>query len=150
MVIYVDIVFLENLILDFIILLATSIISNNKIRLFRILLASIIGSIYTISSFILEINNFILKIIISFLIIFICFGFKSKKQFMKNLGVFYLTSITFGGSSFMFLFLVNPNKVSFNSGYFSGIYPIEMAIFRWNIWFFLNNKGSKIIKKEIF
>ena len=147
MVIYVDIVFLENLILDFIILLATSIISNNKIHLFRMILASLIGSIYTIISFILEINSLILKIIVSFLIIFICFGFRSKKKFLKNLGVFYLTSITFGGSSFMLLFLVNPNKVNFNFGYFSGIYPIEMAIFRWNIWFFLNNKSSKIAKK---
>ena len=140
MIIYVDVIFLENFILDFIILLATSIISNNKIKIFRLILASLIGSIYTIVSFIFRVNNFILKIIISFLIVFICFGFKNKKSFLKNLGVFYLTSITFGGSSFLFMFLVNPNKIHFNSGYFSGTYPIEMAIIRRNFWIYFDNK----------
>lgn len=109
MIVYVDISFFENLILDFIILLATAIISNNKICFKRLILSSIIGSIYTVGSFIIGINNILLKFVISLLIIWISFGFKSKKRFLKNLGVFYLTSLTFG-RKFIYVFIFSKSE----------------------------------------
>ena len=148
MIIYVDIIFLENLILDFIILLATSIISNIKINIKRLILGSIFGATYTVCTLILEINNFLIKFISSVVIILICFGFKNIKRFLKNLGVFYLTTITFGGSSFMFLFLIDPNKVNYSSGVFKGTYPLKMTLFRRNFWIFLSIGSSKNIEKE--
>lgn len=150
MIIYVDIIFLENLILDFIILLATFIISNNKIHLKRLILGSLFSSLSTVVLLIFSINSAFIKIINSVIVILICFGYKNKKTFLKNLGVFYLTTITFGGSSFMFMFLVNPNKINYSSGSFHGKYAIEMTLLRNNIWIFLNSNCSKIIKKEIF
>lgn len=150
MIIYVDIIFLENFILDFIILIATSIIVNNKLKIKRLLFGGAIGSIYTVFSLISGNTNIFLKVINSIFIVLISFGFKNKRNFVKNLGVFYLTTITFGGSSFMFLFLVNPKKVNYSSGFFRGIYPIEMTIFRSIFWIFLNNRCSKNFKKKIF
>ena len=149
MIIYVDVIFLENLILDFIILLATSIIVNNKLKIKRLILGSIVGGIYTIYTLISN-DNLFLKIISSLIIVFISFGYKNKKYFLKTLGVFYLTSITFGGGSFMFMFLVNPQKINYSSGIFKGIYPIEMTILRCNFRLFVNNRCSKITKKEVF
>lgn len=150
MVIYVDIIFLENLVLDFIILLATGIICNCKIKLWRLILASSIGSLCTIISFIIGVSEFVLKIFMSFIIILISFGFKSKKRFLKNLGVFYLTSISFGGSSFMFLFLVDPKEIIYKAGHFLGLYPVKMAIIRWNIWFFLNCICAEKFEKKVY
>ena len=90
MIIYVDVIFLENLILDFIILLATSIIVNNKLKIKRLILGSIVGGIYTIYTLISN-DNLFLKIISSLIIVFISFEYKNKKYFLKTLGVFYLT-----------------------------------------------------------
>lgn len=148
MIVYVDVIFFENLILDFIILLATGVICNRKIHIFRIILASFIGSTYTIGIFILGLDNIILKIIMSFLIIFISFGFNSKKGFLKNIGVFYLTSITFGGAAFMFMFSVNPKEIIFNSGAFIGLYPIKMALIGGIFGFFLIVIVGKSLKKK--
>ena len=83
MIVYVDVIFLENLILDFIILLATGIISNSKLKIFRLIVSSSLGSICTVISFIFNVNEFVLKILMSFLIIFICFGFKNKRLFQQ-------------------------------------------------------------------
>ncbi len=150
MVVYIDVVFLENLILDFIILLAVTIICNKKIHLFRMFLAGFLGGIYTIYSLVSKNNFWILKIIISILMILITFGFNNKKNFIKTLGVFYLTAITFGGSAFMFLFTLNPKEIIYNCGHFLGLYPVKMAIIRWNIWIFLNCYSWKKFKKEVF
>lgn len=150
MIVYVDVVFFENLILDLIILLATGIICNCKIKFTRLILASGIGSICSIISLILGINQFLLKLLMSFLIVFVSFGFKSKKGFLKNLGVFYLTTITFGGASFMFLFLVNPKEIIYSMGHFVGLYPVKMALIRRIIWIYTNCWSSKKFKKEIY
>lgn len=150
MVVYVDIVFLENVILDFIILLAVNIICNKEIRFIRILLASLLGGFYILFSLFFEKNIFILKIIVSILMILINFGFNNKKTFLKNLGVFYLTSITFGGSAFMFLSMTNSERLVYNKGHFTGLYPIKIAIIRGNIWLFINCSSDKKFKKKIF
>ena len=58
MTIYLDIVFLENFILNYIIILSTAIISKSNIRINRIIIASIIGGIYSILNYIVEYSFF--------------------------------------------------------------------------------------------
>ena len=52
MTVYIDIVLLENILLNYIILLSTAIISKAKINSTRILLASVVGGIYSILNYI--------------------------------------------------------------------------------------------------
>lgn len=103
MIIYIDILFFENLILDFIILLTTKIICGTKTKLWKLLLGSVIGSLYTVVTLILDINFLFLKLISSLIIVFVSFGLKNKLYYFKHLGVFYLTTITFGGASLLFV-----------------------------------------------
>ena len=66
MTIYLDIVFFENFILNYIIILSTAIISKSKIKLTSIMLSSTIGGIFSILNYLMNINsleNMILKII---------------------------------------------------------------------------------------
>ena len=56
MIVYIDIIIIENLVMNYIILYATGIISKNKIYYFRILIASLIGAIYSISQYISNLN----------------------------------------------------------------------------------------------
>ena len=148
MIIYVDVLFVENLILDFIIILATEIICNIKFRFWKTLLGSSVGSLLTIFSTLTNINRFIFKILISFVIVFIVFGFKTKKKFVKILSVFYLTTITFGGASFLLMFSVNPKEILYNAGHFLGIYPVKMAIGGGVLGFVLIVWVQKILRKK--
>ena len=74
MTIYIDVVLIENLIMNYIILLATGLILKIKIKHIRLIIGSLLGAIYTIIGYmgILEIySSFILKIILSIMIVYI-------------------------------------------------------------------------------
>ena len=51
MTIYIDVVFIENLIMNYIILFATSIIIKVKVKHIRLILASSLGAIYSIIAY---------------------------------------------------------------------------------------------------
>ena len=138
MVIYVDVLFFENFLLDFIIILATGIVCNNKLNIFRMTLSSLIGSFFTTLNVIMNLNQIFLKIFISIIVVLTAFGWGKIRKIIKCLGVFYLTTITFGGASFMFLFLIKPEKIVYQAGHFWGSYPVAMSILRRNSWIFIN------------
>ncbi|MBO5414178.1 MAG: sigma-E processing peptidase SpoIIGA [Bacilli bacterium] len=99
MTIYLDLVFFINLFFDFILLTATKHILKQRVKLYRLILGSLIGSLSIFFLFI-NINSielFIFKIIISILMILISFG---KKNFIKNYMYFYIISIFLGGSMY--------------------------------------------------
>ncbi len=114
MTIYIDIIFLENLFMNYIILFATGTIIKAPIKIIRTFISSVLGSIYAIISYmsILEIySNVILKIILSIGMVYIAFDSKSLKQIFKQLIIFYLTSFTFGGVAFAFLYFISPQHI---------------------------------------
>ena len=102
MKVYLDLVFFINFMFDTLLLLTVNIILKRNAKLIRIILGGFIGSIsifflfLNISSFTL----FILKIIISVLMILIAF---KKDNFFKNFLYLYLVSIVLGG----FLYFIN-------------------------------------------
>ena len=70
MTIYIDIIFIENIIMNAIILYATSIILKQKIKIIRLIISSTIGSIYSIVMYITKltmyssiISKFILSVV---------------------------------------------------------------------------------------
>lgn len=114
MTIYIDIIFLENLFMNYIILFATGTIVKAPIKIIRTFISSTIGSIYAIVSYmsVLEIySNLFLKVILSIAMVYIAFNSKSLKQFSKQLIIFYLTSFTFGGVAFAFLYFISPQNI---------------------------------------
>ena len=151
MTIYIDIVFLENLLLNYIILLATAIIGKSKIKFFKFFLASSFGSLYAILNYIINLNlftNFLLKLFISIFMILLSFENKKMKIFFKNLIMFYLTSFTFGGAAFMLLFFISPESVIYENGHFIGTYPIKIAIYGCLLGFIIIFIVAKVIKSR--
>lgn len=131
MTVYLDIVLLENICMNYIILLATGIINKCKISHFRILVSSILGAIYAIITYlnIFEAySSLILKIILSIAMIFIAYMAKEIKKLFKELIIFYLTSFAFGGISFALLYIINPSQVRLENGVFVGIYPLKVVL----------------------
>ena len=105
MKIYLDLIFLLNFSFDFILLLTVSIILKRNVKIIRLILGSIIGSLSTFLLF-LDLNNielFLYKLFISIVMLLITFKYKNIKYTLKNMEYLYITSIILGG----FLYLLN-------------------------------------------
>lgn len=105
MKIYVDLVLLLNFAFDFILLLSVSILLRRMVSINRILLGAFVGSLSILLLF-FKINSmtlFILKLVISIIMILVSFGYKDRKYFFKNLEFLYMASIVLGG----FLYFLN-------------------------------------------
>ena len=158
MTIYIDVVLIENLIMNYIILLATGIILKEKIKTLRLFLASLLGAIYSVVAYmsILEIySSMILKIILSILIVYIAFNPQTIKKMWKDILIFYLTSFVFGGAAFALIYIVKPQDILMKNGLFLGTYPLKTIILGAIIAFIIiiaafSVVKSKITKKDMF
>ncbi len=158
MTLYVDIIFLENIFMNCIILLATGIILKDQTRIIRNLIASVIGSIYAIIIYVSNIeiySNVFLKLILSFVIVYIAFKPLNIKSLFKHIVIFYLTSFTFGGVAFALLYFVRPQDILYENGVLIGTYPIKIILIGGILGFiiitisFKNIKG-KFTKRDMF
>ena len=141
MTIYLDIVFVENIIMNYIILFSTGLICKEKIKQMRIVISSIIGSIYSVAYYITEITLYvtiIAKILLSIVMVYIAFGSKNFKKTFKSLVIFYLTSFAFGGCAFAILYYIKPENILYQNGNLIGTYPIRIAILGRNTRIFNN------------
>lgn len=105
MKVYLDLVFFVNIAFDFLLLLTVKIILKRNIKLYRVFLGSIVGAISIVFLF-LPLNSFtlfLLKIVVSILMILVTFGYKDKNYFIKNILYLYFISILLGG----FLYYLN-------------------------------------------
>ena len=152
MTIYIDVVLIENLIMNYIILLATGLILKIKIKHIRLIIGSLLGAIYTIIGYmgILEIySSFILKIILSIMIVYIAYYPQTLKKMWKELLFFYLTSFVFGGVAFSLIYIVKPQEIIMKNGLFLGTYPLKTVILGAIVAFVIIITAFKIIKNKI-
>ena len=152
MTIYIDVVLIENLIMNYIILFATAIILKLKIKHIRLILASLIGAVYSILSYmsLLEIySSIILKIILSIIIVYVAFYPPKVNQLWKDLLIFYLTSFVFGGAAFSLIYIIKPQEILMKKGIFLGIYPLKTIILGAILAFIIIITAFKIVKSKI-
>ena len=105
MIIYVDLVFLLNIVLDFMLLMSVSVILTRNTKFKRLLLGSLIGGISSVLLFIniSSLLSFILKIILGLLMVLVTFGYHSIKYTLNNL--FYLYTLSFSVGGVMYLLM---------------------------------------------
>lgn len=123
MIIYIDIVFIENVIMNYLILFCLNKVKNNnknkkKIFIIRRLISSILGATFVILFLLknnIELNKlFILKMIIPLVMVYIAFDLKNIKELIINVMLFYLISFVYGGIALMLESLLN-NIYLFNN-----------------------------------
>lgn len=115
MTVYIDLVCIINFIYDFLILLTVSFTLKRNRKIYYYILSSLIG-VLSIFLLFLKINNiilFLLKILISVIMVIVAFGYKSIKYTISNIIYFYITSIILAG----FLYLIKGNSSNFNLNY---------------------------------
>ena len=152
MTIYIDIVLIENLIMNYIILYGTGVIAKVPPKQVRIIIASLIGAIYAIIAYmsVLKIySTFILKIILSIIIVYIAFYPKNIKKMLKQLVLFYLVSFVFGGAAFFLIYVVKPQEIIMKNGVFVGTYPLKIAILGAVVGFNIIVLTYKIISNKL-
>lgn len=150
--IYIDIIFLENLIINSIILYATSIILKIKPKIIRIILSSTIGSIYAILTYITEIEIYtsvILKAILAIIMVYVAFNPQSVKKMWKQVAIFYLTSFVFGGVTLYLIYYIKPQEVLVQNGVFVGEYILKVIMLGAIVAFVVIKIALRIIKTKI-
>ena len=152
MTIYVDVVLLENLCMNYIILFGTGYIIRLKIKHLRILLSSLIGAIYAILAyagiFPMYANIFV-KIVLSICMVYIAFYPKNIKGMVKELIVFYLVSFALGGCAFALLYIVKPQDIFMKDGVYIGTYPIKIALLGGIVGFIVTYIDFKVVKTKM-
>lgn len=152
MTIYIDIVLIENLIMNYIILYGTGVIAKVPPKQIRIIIASFIGAIYSIIAYssILKIySTIILKIILSIIIVYIAFNPQNIKKMFKQMVMFYLVSFVFGGAAFFLIYVVKPQEIIMKNGVFVGTYPLKIAILGAIVGFTVIVLAYKIISSKL-
>ncbi|MDE4542051.1 MULTISPECIES: sigma-E processing peptidase SpoIIGA [unclassified Thermoanaerobacterium] len=107
---YADVIFIENLIINYIILYLTKRFSRSNTNNAKLIFSSALGALYVILIF-FSLPNIIysltFKIIISILMVAIAFGFNRFHEFIRVLSIFYLVSFIIGGTAFALIYVVN-------------------------------------------
>lgn len=109
MQIYIEWIWLLNFLIDWMILLLTQSITRHTAKKFRVILASFFGSLVVPIHIILPslpIDAWPVKVLHSFLMIWIAFGFKNVAIYLKLLGTFYFMTFALGGGLFAIHFLL--------------------------------------------
>ncbi len=151
MKVYVDLILILNIWLDFLILLSVSLILKRYASIKKIFLASVIGSFSTFLLFfkISSIKLILYKLIISLFINLIAFKAKSFKYVLENIIYFYLVSTILAGfiylirdklnindfaHNFLFLIIVSPfilyfyyKKTAKVNNYYKNLYNVSLS-----------------------
>lgn len=152
MTIYLDVIFIENLCMNYIILFATGYITKIKMKQMRLIIASCLGSAYAILMYIqnnIFFSNIFLKILLSIVIILIAFYPKKSKQFLKQIVIFYLISFVFGGCAIFLLYFIKPQNVLIKNGVFVGKYPLKVAFLGGIVGFTLTKISFKLVREKM-
>ena len=152
MTVYLDLILLENIIMNYIIILATGMVCRADVKHIRVLLSSLLGAIYAIIIYIIDLKIYYsqtMKVIVSISMVYIAFNATNVKILLKQLIIFYLTSFCFGGAAYYLLYVVNPDLIKSINGVLIGTYPIKIAILGGILGFFIINISFKIIKNKL-
>ena len=152
MTVYLDIILIENLLMNYIILFAAGFIQKIQMKQIRLILSSGIGGIYAIISYLNIIpiySNMFMKILLSIIMIYIAFNPPNVKKMCKTILLFYLTSFVMGGCALALLYMVSPQDVVFKEGVLVGTYPMKITIIAGIIGFLVIQIAFQINKRQL-
>lgn len=138
MTIYLDLLFILNLIYDFFLLMTVSVTLKRNIKITRLLFGSFLGAISTFI-ILIPLNKYILlflKIMASILMLILTFGFKNIKYFLTNVIYLYMCSVILAG----FLYFL---KIEFNNL----CYILSLAFAPVILWLYI--KSQKDLQKVV-
>ena len=152
--VYVDILFLINFISDFFLLSLTAVLLKLSPKIIRTVFAACFGALYSLAAFFIYLPflfSVIAKGIVSFFMVFITFGAKNLRSFIKRICVFYLVTIAFSGTLYAILFSTDLGAKFGTVVSGTGIYlnlPSYILIIAAAVMYFLSSCAFKAIKRS--
>lgn len=120
LVVYIDLIFLANLLIDGILLALTAWMRRLKPKWWRLSLSAAVGALYVVMMFVPDLTflfTFLIKFGLSLMMLWIAFGFISLQSYMRNLASFYMVNFAAAGG------IIGIHYLMQNSGeLFSGIW----------------------------
>lgn len=159
MVMYIDLIMIENFVMNYIILYTTGKILNKKIYKRRIIIASLAGSLY-VFSLCFKLPDVILnlsKIVFGVLMVSIGFRNRNIKLLINTVLVYFFVSFVYAGCTLAFVHIAKPKVVYIVNGVIiGGKYIFEIVGISSIVCFILTRASisfiklkQKLIKKEI-
>lgn len=106
-VVYIDILFLINFCIDFVLLVTTRAVTNNPARGWRLAAGAFLGGVYACLMFFPVLGllyGFLFRLLFSAVLVCVSFSLHSVREFGRVLFIFYAVSFVFAGSSFALFF----------------------------------------------
>ncbi|MDR0315098.1 MAG: sigma-E processing peptidase SpoIIGA [Oscillospiraceae bacterium] len=117
--VYIDILIVINIFVNYFLLLETSFINKEKPKRWRILLSSALGGIYSLVIILPPLHmvlSVFLKIVFSASMIFAAFKVYTAKHFLRLFAVFFAVNFIFAGLMFAIWIFLEPHGMQFNNG----------------------------------
>ena len=125
---YIDILFVDNLVMNFIILRIVYKLSRNRSGVWRLWLAAAIGALYAVLIVLPELRilqKIPMKLALSLITLLTAFEINTFKEFIKIFIILYATTFIFGGAA-LSLYFINHEFVDISNGTFIiSNYPIK-------------------------
>ena len=98
---YIDLFFIFNVIMDYIIIMSTSILLKRRTSYIRMILSSLIGCISSLVLF-TSLNKIVIEIVSIVIMVLISFGYKGIRYLINNILYMYILSTLLGGIIYLF------------------------------------------------
>lgn len=118
-VVYIDVLIVINIFVNYFLLLTTSRALHESVTRKRLILSSLFGSVFSLIILLPPINNFIMaliKLIISFILIYFTFGYGGYRVLLKRVLVFFVINFIFAGSMLAIWMFIGPIGMFYNNG----------------------------------
>ncbi len=107
MEIYLDVLVLENVVINYMILAVTARFSRSRTSSLRLFAGAFIGALYVILILLPDMKIYtsvLAKLLLSLVIVAVAFKPEKLMNYLKNLALFYVTTFIFAGAGFALLF----------------------------------------------
>lgn len=118
MIVYVDVLFVVNFFITYLLLLFTKLFVKDNPKIIRMLAGAFVGGAYSLVILADELNFLVTaigKIAVSALIVFIAFGFKRASHFAKKLGIFYFSNMLLLGVILAIWLIFKPDGIAIHN-----------------------------------
>lgn len=132
MVLYVDILIILNLFIDYFLLLSSAVLLKQNVKKLRLILASTLGSLSSLFIFLPTLSPVItvlIKLVIGCCLVLIAFGYNTKAVFIKTVLLFLIENLIFIGIMFCLWMFVSPPGMLWKNGVtYMAISPIILIL----------------------
>ena len=146
--VYLDVLIIENIVINYLILLVTARFTKSRTTSLRLLLGAIVGASYVVVMMLMPdikaYGTMIAKLLLSAVIVAVSFNVRKLSSFFKILIVFYMSTFVFAGAALAFTYFVQgggfikngilwPIKAKLNVILFAAALALILARVFWEI-----------------